>query len=790
MARLCSSLAFPLGGEGLSSGRPWIVNLLPKSDAEAAHLLRPVRLSVRDSETDIDPAELRVKLGYAAVHSEAEELFDELPRTRRVSLFPGAINGEPSLVKTSEGVAISKVTSNQERSVYATAVDAGKGYPSAMVSAVLRPDVVSSGIITISGPLNNSVYPGPILPLPYCSNTEPEVGVNVGTTVLGLEHGPRGTGVYLWFQIVGATKGLRLTGPVVNGEASPSTFMPYDWTGFHRYTIVWNEAEGYIEVYSDTSNGYTDRLFRVTIDSISPFPSGYYAQFASASEVVGLYGQEGAAGDKSTWKNIAVTTDVGFPILGNIRSGAYKTISEGGELVRMYGTEDPRDANISPWFDAPMFPNPATNTLTSVDGGFFRMTKADLGKTFVLYRDEPAFLRSNVDGFMVEAVLLASNTKQDAASTGMGITIYDGQTVFQLTLFNDYATKTIGLLKRYSSETNITEHLLPSTPFDWSTGKPFRFVVDPRREVIQIFDATDMSEPLMNIPLDRTILPVAEDKGWAGLTPFIAFGHTSAVNTIGTLSVKSIKCCHLYQAWEANSGKTPIDVATNPRFTATLYGSPSPTLDMVEDDTLFQISAEPGTTAKIHRLAPFAANRGAVLEARVRIVSYRPKHRTGVYLVLDDGLRSYVLTFVENSVGRFVALSKRADIGGFTEVVGKDGEAATLSFLLNWTEFHTYRMERRPYDGLYIFVDAETEPRLVYPESKMAELPEVQFPDPSIAFGQFSGEGAVSQWDFARGFFSAGYELSIKKNEPDAVLREQLFDNQAIVVAYAQDQDL
>jgi hypothetical protein len=789
MARLCCPLAFPLGGEGLSSGKPWIVNLLPKSDAEGVHLLRPVRLSVRDAETFISPDGLQVKLGYAAVHSEAEELFDELPRTHRVSLFPGAISGEPGIAKTSEGIVITKVTSNPERATYATAVDAGVGYPSAMVTAMLRPDVVSSGIILTTGPLNGSVYPGPLLPLPFSPEPTPVVGVNVGSTVLGLEHGPRGTGAYLWFQILGGVKGVRLTGPIVDGEATPSLFVPFDWTGFHRYTIVWNEAEGYIEVYSDLS-GLTYRLFRITIASLALFPSGYYARYASAREVVGLYGQEGEAGDQSTWKNIAVTTDVGYPVMGNVRSGAYQTISEGGELVRMYGTQDPRDAEVSAWFDAPsaMFPNTDPDAFASVVGGTFQMTKTGLGKTFGIYRDEPAFLLSSTEGFMVEAVMSASNTRQDSASTGMGLTIYDGQSVFQLTLFNDFATKTIGLLKRYGSEVSITEQFLPSTPFDWSSGKPFRFVVNPRVGVIQLFDATDMSLPLMNIPLDRAQLPTAVDKGWVGFTPFIAFGHLSIANASGTLSIESLKYGHIYQVWEASSGKVPHHVDTNPTFTATVTGSPSPTLTMV--DGLFQISAATGATAKIYRQAFFAANRGAALEARLKIASYRPKSRTGTYLILDDGLRSYALTFVENAVGRFVALSKRANIGGFQEIIGKDGEAATLSFILDWTAPHTYRMERRPYDGLYIFLDSEAEHRLFYPENKMSELPDVQFGGtPSIAFGQFSGEGAVSQWDFVRGFFSSGYELSMKKNESDDVLQDQLFGNQAIVVAYAQDQD-
>lgn len=790
MLGLGTPLPFSLGGPGLSSGKPWIVNLRPRGEEQEAKLLRPVRFSVRDSETYIDPAQLLVEVGYAKVHSEADALFDGLPRTRRIPFFPGTVLGDPTLEITGSGQVITKTSSNPQRGIYATSVDVGTRYASAMVSAVVRPDVITPDTTPYYGPGNQSVYP-PMLWLPYNPGLGPLVGTNVGSTVIGLEHGPRNKAVYFWFELAGATKGIRCTGPILYVEEPvPNSFMAFDWSDFCRYTLVWNEAQGYVEFYADSA-GSTTRLFRFTIDSIPEMPDDYHPRSSTRSDVVAVYGQDGAVGDQSTWQNIAVTADVGYPVLGNIRPGDFRTVCRGAELVRMSGSEDPRDADVSAWFETPdeICSDPDPDASGEVDDTVFNMTKPTLGKTFAVFRQEPGFLHSTVDGFMVQAAMIPTNTRQDSASTGVGITIYDGQSVFQLTLFNDFATKTVGLLKKDGSDEKIGEHFTPDTPFDWSTGRPFRFVVDPRLGTIQLFDTADLSTPLMEIPFDRASLPDGADKGWADFTPFIAFGHTTPVDSSGTVAVRSVEYCHMYQAWESRSGLVPHHINTDPMFSGSIAGSPAPTITM-DAGGLFQISSAPGTTAKMHREAPFGANRGAILEARLKIVSYRARHRTGTYLILDDGLRAYALTFVENAVGRFVAISKKTGVGGFVETVGRDGDAAALSFLFDWTQLHTYRMERRPYDGLYVFVDQETEARLFYPEKKMAELPDVQFSGtPKIAFGQFSTEGAVSHWDFVRGFFSAGYEISTKKNRTDAQLREDLFATQAIVAAYAQDQD-
>jgi hypothetical protein len=790
MSRLASAFAFPLGGEGLSEGRPWVVNLIPTPGSQNVSLTRPVRFSFRDSETFVDPGQMLVEVGYAKSFAFATSVdaFDNIPRTKRGALQPGALGIDPDIDLVPEGIRIEKNIYGPQRSVYATAVDAISNR-SAMVSAVVMPDPLVEGINVNVGPLNPSIYPGPLVPLPYSNLDLPFAS----GTVIGLEHGPSNKVVYIFFEDTSPNKKLRLTGflpPTGTPSLNLETF--YNWAaGQQRYTIVWDEALGYVEVYVDF-NGETNRVFQLPLTSVPDMPNDYFARFGTNKEVIGVYGQEGVMGSSATWKNVAVTTDVGFPVLGNIRPGNFLTTVLGSELLRTTGERDPRDLDIVTWKDVPASlipnPDPFSSVAISPGTGIFRMTKATSGTSFALYREEPGFLHSNTEGFMVQARMVAKNARQEQASSGMGIVIYDGISIFQLLLFDDFAVKTVGLLKKGGTDADITQYFIPSTNIDWSE-KTFRFSVNPRTGRIRMYILPDLSTPVMDIPFDRAQLPEFSDRGWEGKVPFIAFGHIYASSALGTLEFSEISYSHLVQEWEGNQDVPPTDISVAPQYTATTQGTPTLTMDTANN--VYRITTVPGSTAKIHRESPFTAGRGGIIEARLRITSHRSRSRSGVYMLVDDGNFAYSLTFVDTNIGKFVALSKRDNSTGFREIVGRDGDAATLSFAFDWSEFHTYSLERTPYSGLKVFVDGEASPRLTYPEHLVPELPNQQFSGiPAIAFGHFTGEAAISEWSFVRGYFSGGYEISFKKNKPDKALREELFATQALVVAYALDTDI
>lgn len=768
---------------------PWVINLVPTPDEHGSRLLRPVSFSIRDSDTFIDPTNMRVKAGYAKVFSNAEEKFDVLPRTRRIAMAAG-VAGEPSITISSGELHIEKTSNDLQRSVYTTSIEAGIGFNSAMVTAVLRPDVITpTGSPGSPNPLAASVFPGPLLPIPYSGLSGGTFAADSGT-ILGIEHGPRNRAIYLRFQQhADLTKYVRFssqtdalgTAPIIN----LSTL--FDWTSLHRYTIVWNEVDGNVEVYAHIGT-LTQRLFNVAIESLPQLPTDYYAKAGGGADITAIYGQLGPIGDKSSWTNIAVTRDVGYPIVGTIRPGDFNTTVNGAEYVPMDTRIDPREAGISVWATAAesVLADTDDEATTFVGNGIFNIEKPTSAKTFALYREEPGLLASSTDGFMIQATLSAADYELEASSTGMGVIVFDGTTVFHLQLLDDLERRTIGLLKKDGNLIDLSEHFTPATDFDWEDLKSFRFVADPRRNVIRFYSADDPSTSTMEIPFDRSTLPSASDYSWTGLTPFILVGHLSALDTTGTLKIKEFKFCHLYHGWDSEDGVAPNLAPTSPVYTRVTSGGSVASMASGE----LSITAPGGSLDKFHRAADCGFGRGAVLEARLNITSWRPKSRTGTYVVLDDGIHAYAITFLENNTGKFVALSRRTNAGGFQEVGGKDGDAATVSFLMDWTQKHTYRLERIPNEGIKVFLDDEVEPRITYPESKLAFLPDAQFSGtPTAAFGQFSTEGATSHWSFVRGFFSRGFEMSFKKNKPDSILRDELINTQAIIVAHVVDVD-
>jgi len=208
---------------------------------------------------------------------------------------------------------------------------------------------------------------------------------------------------------------------------------------------------------------------------------------------------------------------------------------------------------------------------------------------------------------------------------------------------------------------------------------------------------------------------------------------------------------------------------------------------MVDDQ--LEIECLAGETQVYYRSGEFDIERGVILEAKLSFTDWKPKTRTGTFLVIDDGLKAYMLSFVETDIGKFVGVAVDAGSGSFVEEVGTDGEAASLSFKVDWSESHVYRIERRPLDGLYIFLDDAIDPELVILDSARVDFPTSQFGEPVVAFGQFSREGSVSLWDHVHTMFGRGYEVSTRKIDPTETLEEEIAATQAIVVAFAEDVD-
>jgi len=782
VSHLVSPLVLSLGGGAFS---PFIVNLEPAPGESGAGVADPVRLSIRDIDTYIKLGQLQIVIGYARVRADGSDLYEEdIDEIFLSSTLGGSVDDEKATIqKVAGGVEFTKTLSGPQRSVYFSGSSLIPGNLNAIATAVVRPDSITA---------------------------------DAQGAVLGLEHGFRNTAAYLFFTNPSGTPSIRITGPEdANGVRSPDTELTFDWTStFRRYIIVWNEIKDRVEFYS-IEDGITQLLHEEDISNFSTFDDSLLGtptpRRGNEDDATLVWGIEGPSGDRVTFENVAVATEVGYPIVGLARPGTFKTILRSDETVRFDKGVDPRLFTISPWFgpDSEIFSNVDPEGVAQLlDSGRFQLKKNSANTTFAVYREEPGVMSSENEGFMFEAEFAALPSKViDGRGTGMGFAIYDGQTLYQLNLF-DGAVRTLGVLK--------TDGFLSVKSIEWGIPVRIRFVVDPRRNKIELFNVDeDLVTPLLSQTFDRVLLPDSSETGLSSEPAFLSFGHLDAIDTAGSFDLLDFKSGTLYQAYEARDGLLPGSAdptwlrvsegfdevsplsgihllgggygVTPLGYFVAGTGGPIGDQSLVDDQLI--LDNNPGLFQVFKRSAPWDSTRGAIIEARLQITEFKPHNRTGLFLILDDGLTAYILSFVDTPIGKFVGIAKRAGLSSFVENVGTEGEASDLSFKVDWSVPHTYRLERRYLDGLYIFVDNEEEPSLIIPDSKNIDYPSSQFLAPTIAFGQLSKEGSVSKWDFVRSLFSRGYETSFRRIESVSVLEEKIGNTQTVIVAHAQDND-
>jgi len=786
---LASPLAFALGWEGPLSAGPYFINLVPAPDAVGVPILDPVRISTRDAETYVTFPTLNAALGYAKVFSEGLEVFTELPRTKRGTLFPERPDGGTLVSLVSEGVEIRKTLDIPQDSVFFTALDVGKNLRSNAIFDIALHPGQQYETMEGPGPLHDSIMPG-VLPVPYYyfEGEDPFAGV------IGLEYGPRNTGVYVFFVDTGSggttSRVLRITGPKVGTTRVPDITINFNWSALRRYFLVWNEIKSTFDLFVESPTGVI-LLQSVPISSFQPFASSQWRHGGDA-DVVAVYGQEGIADNRMTIRSMAFATNAGFPLINGARHSDFNTTVNGAEYVSFLGSEDPRRRTVAPWLASTIeqFPVQAPQAVgQALRTGVFRMTKVEntVG-SFAISREDPGLLKTQDEGFLLDVHFAATPAKRDNAGTGMGFLVYDGTSVFQLDLLDDGSARTVGLLRKNGVYSDPRDHLSPSSPLSWKTPAKIRFVHDPRANQWRMYNlATSYSTPVLTVSLDRSLLPSRDDYGYSTL-PFVAFGHVVSTALHGNLDIYKLGFCGLYQGWEAAS----LPESSNPAFTAVGSGTAAMVQDSAEGKIL-RVTAAAGTNRIYTRTAPFGAQRGLTIEMRMRIASCASRSKSGSYLLVDDGGTARMLGFTETSEGRFIAVPLAKGLDDYEEVAVRQGSLAKFSSLLDWSVFHDYRLEWKPWDGFYVYVDRETEPRIMVPALRPgAMLPSTIYNVPTVGFGQFKEPAStptVSEWKYLRTLLSSGYELSFKKNLSAPQLQEELFGTKAIVIVHAEDAD-
>lgn len=751
-------------------------------DPVGTKALDPIRVSLRETSSYINLSTVQLNVGYAKSHAlGVNGPFErQLPRTRRGSLFnPAEYTDNPTISVVGNALNILKTAGTPQASTYFTSVDRG---------ALTSLSAMFTSVFSVG---HSPVYSG----------SDP-----VGP-VIGLEHGPRNTAAYCFFLDDGTTKKIRVCGPNVNGTRSPDVYVTFDWSAVtdRQYIIFWNEARQILELWTDdlTGSGGIGNATLITAVSLAQFqqfggvgsvPAG------GANDITGVYGVEGASTAAAAIVSVATSADVSFPFVNGNMAGGWKTFLDSDVSVGFSGSVDPTHLGRGGiWFPNQTNLDPAGQIIPS-SGGYCRFEKNTASTDFSIYRDEPGFQKTVTDGFSIEFRCSTSTSGGTGFATGAAIQISDGSTLFQLDFLNDGSARNIGLLLDGGDPTVPSDHLLALAPIDYSLGT-LRLTVDSRRGVMEMFNTENLDTPLATWDLDRGILPTATDSKIVVGLP------VTSTPAIGALDVFSLKYSYIYQAWEARDSITPD--AADPVFSTNTAGGGGggPLNAAVMPGVLplpyfagsggggsgsgsltpegYEIECPGGTTFFFSRSGQFDVNRGCVLETSMKIEEWHSFDRSGVFAIIDDGDNAFMLSFVETDAGKYVCIPLSAGSGSFQEYAGPSGLGAQLSVPIDWTVFHTYRLERRPRDGLYLFIDNNPVPALVLLDSARYSFPHTQFNSQLIAFGQFTDEGAVSVWEFVRGQFGSGYEISTGLSRPAAELQARLSNARTTVVVAA-----
>jgi hypothetical protein len=368
-------------------------------------------------------------VGYARAHAlGVNGPFDrQLARTRRGSLLnPPQYTSEPIIGVIGNGLAIRKTSSEAMASTYFTSIDRGSS--------------------TDKNAMFTSVFRVLLAPTDYAATDPDPVG-----PVLGLEHGPRNTAVYCFFITDGVSHQIRICGPSVQGVRSPDVKITFDWTVTpnRQYILFWNESKYQVELWTDDTAG-AGGIGNSTL--ISAIPISLFQTFGvlgsipvgGANDITGIYGIEGSP-SQCLITSVATGVDVGFPFVDGARAGGWRSFLDSDVTVGFSGAVDPtRLDRGGAWFKSTSSPDLAGRILPSA-GGYCRLLKKTAATNFSVYRDEPGFLKTATDGFILE--FKCATDTSGGASTGAAIQISDGQSLFQLDFIESGGTKNIGLLK-------------------------------------------------------------------------------------------------------------------------------------------------------------------------------------------------------------------------------------------------------------------------------------------------------------------------------------------------------
>jgi hypothetical protein len=772
----------------MATTKPVIVNTLPHPLTAPGFLDVDtyLRFGLRDMDTYVNRSTIQVGLAYGngvyfpgatpVLPEEVEALTDPEGTTAVHRGFfddwaATPVKDEPLLDASTGRLEMVKATGGQEKSFYTISDSAVEGQS---FHADVHLDAVSVG----GGPtlyFNDPRYQG---------------------VMLGLVSGLRSRGVFLFFCMDAGVPLLVACGPATaSGARTVLAEAPFDWTvPGNTYKLVWNEytSPKSVEIYAADINHETTRILWAHMTTIDQF---HAAAEVGGQTVVGsgkamlVFGVDGPAGTEVDLDLAAQLMLGGRAVHDGQPCHNYSAILTPDHLVRLGMGDLPEDLTVSPWLPGVMV-GAVTPTATQL-----KLSKASTDNHFlplVYSREEPAL---GTAGWMLRGhVIGGSSSYLGSNLSGMGVLLDTGDRLVHLALLDDFAEKFLGI------QTNPVGSLIQETTYtkipdtDWAAGVPITIIADPDRVELDVFVDDELALTISYLP--GNLAPTV------GVGGRVTFGHATPMHlpsgSYGDFTLQELWYATNMVSYCADHGVPPEATPTPWLLDAIGAGSISVGADglTIQDDSF----GSGGSLLVYLRMEPYLVpSHAAFVEARFSIESWSDDvgspdpvdYPIVMGLYLDDIDSVTALVAVKTSTGRTFVVVPSADSDmGLAAVVQQTEEGEARSLEIDWTELHTYRLERSPGEHVRLYVDNSVIPGIDLTWDD-ANLPNGGLAvQPSVGFGSLApNQKAKGAWKFVRYGIGRGYDLAVRRSLTTDEMNEHAFDGAVNLLIEASDVD-
>jgi hypothetical protein len=551
-------------------------------------------------------------------------------------------------------------------------------------------------------------------------------------------------------------------------DVSPTVVQIYDWADDteHTYKILWWPQHDLVRVYvSSGSDLVADTI--LLSSTVSAFPGPLASNEIPANQPTAFFGHGSFYGRAtSLWKEVSFHNIVTSPVQAGIYQGEHTGFIRTNNIVEYYPEVVPTEYG-RPW-----------NVLPSSFGDIEGSAQVTVEKELEIYRTSVdksyGFFRYEPELALPIAVLdfqasgeLHERLPVTAGATGM---------------LDEGGIQSIGILTGALPAEGSSYVAIQTA---WSEMRPYRVVFDQNGDVVvmQIVTSEEggvVEQTLINIPY--LSLPASDLPG-----PGIGFIHNA--NTVDALATMKIGHIRYSMRVEAED----CDPTPTAPWTEIVSGGAA-----TADNGILNLDhTTDGSVSYYKAVSGLDPENGFLVEFRTRINSYEVdgeldpiRKATPVTAWVDDGTNSIVLMFADAGpqIGKIIAIATKASVQESLDEI-RSGNAEGTYVVVDWTEYHAYRLEKVVGESFRLVIDHSDSPALDL------DFNEFEFPNSVLSFAQTMGFGSAtyanaersdSDWDYFRYNLSTGFDVAAQPvlSENEVLSR---FNHSINVIAHAEE---